>query len=207
MKRKEIATLLLTTITAITLTACSYQFNVSDGYLPTIAPNEIEQQIDATDFTSEEEIEELAQEISDWGNEQLDVEFVKASLVRVVDGDTIVVDINANEYSVRLIGINTPESVHPEEDRNCAEGITASEYTKDLLKDVEVLYLQTDISDTDKYDRLLRYVWLEIPNDCNDLEEIRTKMLNGILVEHGVAEVATYPPDVLHKEDFEELEH
>lgn len=106
--------------------------------------------------------------------------FEEAKLIRVIDGDTIEVELNNTQYSVRLIGINTPESVAPDDykTKNSIEGTEASNTVKDMLSDIETIYLQKDISDTDKYDRLLRYVWLEKPTNENDINEISTKMLN-----------------------------
>lgn len=132
-------------------------------------------------------------------------EFETATLVRVVDGDTLVVEINNEDYKVRLIGVNTPESVAPDSYRteNTTEGVLASDYTKNLLKDVTTVYLDKDTSDTDRYGRLLRYVWLEIPEDKYNVNEVATKMLNGILVLDNVAEVATYEPDTAYAETFE----
>lgn len=138
-------------------------------------------------------------------------EFQKARLVRVVDGDTIVVDIGGEEHKVRLIGIDAPESVASSIylDRtgkeNTREGEKASDYVKDLLADTETVYLQKDVSETDRYGRLLRYVWLELPENEEDREEISTKMLNGILVWEGIAEPAAYAPDTTHQADFEYL--
>ena len=138
-------------------------------------------------------------------------EFQKARLVRVVDGDTIVVDIEGEERKVRLIGIDAPESVASSKylDRtgkeNTREGEKASNFVKDLLADTETVYLQKDVSETDRYGRLLRYVWLELPEDEEDREEISTKMLNGILVWEGIAEPAAYAPDTAHQADFEYL--
>lgn len=138
-------------------------------------------------------------------------EFQKARLVRVVDGDTIVVDIGGEEHKVRLIGIDAPESVASSKylDRtgkeNTREGEKASNFVKDLLADTETVYLQKDVSETDRYGRLLRYVWLELPEDDEDMEEISTKMLNGILVWEGIAEPAAYAPDTAHQADFEYL--
>lgn len=137
--------------------------------------------------------------------------FQPATLVRVVDGDTIVVDISGDEYKVRLIGINAPESVAPDSylemtgKENTQEGEKASDFVKNLLAGTETVYLQKDVSDTDRYGRLLRYVWLEIPDDDKDIEEISSKMLNGILVREGIAEPAAYAPDTVHQADFEYL--
>ena len=132
-------------------------------------------------------------------------EFQEASLVRVVDGDTLVVEIEGTDYKVRLIGVNTPESVAPEsyQVENTEEGVLASDYVKTLLENTTTVYLEKDVSETDKYDRLLRYVWLEIPEDSENINEISTKMLNGILLLDKVAEVATYEPDVKYVEQFE----
>ena len=133
--------------------------------------------------------------------------FEEAKLIRVIDGDTIEVELNNTQYSVRLIGINTPESVAPDsyKTKNSIAGTEASNTVKDILSDVKTVYLQKDVSDTDKYDRLLRYVWLEKPNDENDINEISTKMLNAILVNKGIAEIATYKPDTKYEWAFKEL--
>ena len=138
-----------------------------------------------------------------------DVDLEEVTLVRVVDGDTLVVHFDTGEdEKVRLIGINTPESVAPNSYRtkNTKEGEEASKYVKTMLEDVDTVYLQSDTSDRDKYDRLLRYVWLDIPDDVYDKSEIKEKMLNAILVEDGIAEVATYEPDTTYADLFEELE-
>lgn len=139
-----------------------------------------------------------------------DVDLEEVTLVRVVDGDTLVVRFkdSKEDEKVRLIGINTPESVAPNSYRtkNTKEGEEASKYVKTMLEDVSTVYLQSDTSDRDKYDRLLRYVWLDIPDDVYDKSEIKEKMLNAILVEDGIAEVATYEPDTTYADLFEELE-
>lgn len=137
--------------------------------------------------------------------------FQPATLVRVVDGDTIAVDISGDEYKVRLIGIDTPESVASGQylemtgKENTQDGELASNFVKELLADTETVYLQKDVSDTDRYGRLLRYVWLEIPDDDRNIEEISLKMLNGILVREGIAKPAAYAPDTAHQKDFEYL--
>mgnify|MGYP002627545407 CR=1 FL=1 len=82
-----------------------------------------------------------------------DLTIQEAKFIRVVDGDTIEVSIDGINYSVRMIGINTPESVASKEylektgKENSAEGKAASEYTKRLLKNQSNVFLQTDKSD------------------------------------------------------------
>ena len=63
-----------------------------------------------------------------------------------------------------------------------------------------------DVSDTDKYDRLLRYVWLEVPENSMDTYEIETKMLNAILVKDGIADLEIYEPDDMYAEAFKKIE-
>lgn len=131
--------------------------------------------------------------------------FQKAGYIRSVDGDTLVVELDGMEKKVRLIGINTPESVHPDEEKNTKEGEIASEFTKKYMEGIQEVYLQTDTSDTDMYGRLLRYVWIEEPGDMYDINEVRTKMLNGILLDKKVAEPVAYEPDTQYKEIFEQI--
>lgn len=101
-----------------------------------------------------------------------------ARVVSVTDGDTIVVDIDGKKYNVRYIGINTPEL-------NSDEGILAehaASINRDLVEDQTVLLFR-DTSETDRHDRLLRYVFV------NDV------FVNYSLVEQGLAWQRGYPPD------------
>lgn len=106
-------------------------------------------------------------------------------VIRVVDGDTIEIEGN---IKVRYIGINAPESVAPGKPVGCF-GHEASDKNKELVLGEEVT-LEKDISETDKYNRLLRYVYLD------------GVMINDELVKEGYAEVATYPPDIKYKDEF-----
>ena len=89
---------------------------------------------------------------------------------------------------------------------NSKEGLEASNLVKAMLSDVTTVYLQKDVSDTDRYDRLLRYVWLELPEDPYDYEEVSQKMLNAVLVIDGIAEAVEYEPDTAYSAYFEEME-
>lgn len=126
--------------------------------------------------------------------------FQEAYVKRIVDGDTIVVTIDGKDYKVRFIGINTPESTTEIE----PYGKEATKYTSSMLMG-KTIYLEKDVRNTDKYDRLLRYVWLEIPTEISN-EEIRAKMFNAILLENGYAKLFTYPPDVKYAKYLEPLE-
>ena len=78
------------------------------------------------------------------------IESGKVYCDRVVDGDTIVVLMDGKKEKVRMIGINTPESVHPDKSRNTPMGKIASKYTKDNLEGKYVT-LETDVQERDKY--------------------------------------------------------
>jgi micrococcal nuclease len=90
-------------------------------------------------------------------------------VTRVVDGDTAHVEIDGRDVTVRFIGIDTPESVAPDQPVECY-GREASAYTRDRLED--------------RYGRTLAYVWLG------------DELINETLVRQGYALVTTFPPNV-----------
>ncbi|MFZ3591497.1 thermonuclease family protein [Bacillus sp. DJP31] len=118
----------------------------------------------------------------------------EVTVARVVDGDTIELK---DGRKVRLIGINTPESTTRTEEY----GKEASNYTKTKLEGKQI-WIQKDVSETDRYDRILRIAWLGIPSDDMDETEIRSKMFNADLAINGYAEPSTYPLDVKYSELF-----
>jgi endonuclease YncB( thermonuclease family) len=121
---------------------------------------------------------------------------VRGHVVDVVDGDTIKVEIDGAVYTVRYIGIDTPETVHPTQPVEWM-GPEASEANSELVADQEVI-LEKDVSETDQFGRLLRYVWLERAADW--------LLVNRELVRLGFANSSTYPPDVAYQELFLEAE-
>ena len=130
-------------------------------------------------------------------------ELTPATVDRVVDGDTIKVLLDGESVRVRLIGINAPESVAPEEERNTDEGDDASAFLKDYLHEGENVWLMFDVEPSDQYDRVLAYVWTEVPSDFTDPSEVRAKMVNAYLADQGYAVVHAYHPndaycDMLH---------
>lgn len=117
-------------------------------------------------------------------------------VVDVVDGDTIKVEIDGEVFTVRYIGIDTPETVHPTVPVEWM-GVEASAENARLVEGQEV-WLETDISEVDRYDRLLRYVWLKQGADW--------LLVNSELVRLGFANSSTYPPDVRYQELFLDAE-
>lgn len=110
---------------------------------------------------------------------------VQAVVKRVIDGDTIEL---TDGKKVRYIGMDTPETVHPEKPVQCF-GKEASEENKRLVEG-QTIRLEKDVSETDRYGRLLRYVYLD------------GIMVNDTLVRQGFAYASTYPPDVKYQDQF-----
>ena len=80
-----------------------------------------------------------------------------ATVTRVIDGDTIDVRIDGREERVRLIGIDTPESVRPDAPVECY-GPEASAFTHELLPEGSAVRLTRDVVGRDDYGRVLAYV-------------------------------------------------
>lgn len=108
-----------------------------------------------------------------------------AEVASVVDGDTIDVRLDGKTQRVRFILVDTPEVFGG---TDCF-GPEASAFTKRTLQAGTKVSLEKDVSETDRFGRLLRYVYL--PDG---------RMLNEILVAEGYAQVATFPPDVKYQQ-------
>ena len=106
-------------------------------------------------------------------------------VIKVIDGDTIAIEGGA---VIRYIGIDTPETVHPSKPVQCF-GVEASAKNKELVEGKRVR-IEKDISEVDKYNRLLRYIW------------IGDVFVNDYLVRQGYAYASTYPPDVKYTDQF-----
>jgi len=106
-------------------------------------------------------------------------------VIRVVDGDTI--EIEGGE-KVRYIGMDTPETVDPRKPVQCF-GVEASAKNKELV-DGKMARLEKDITDRDKYNRLLRYIW------------VGDTFINLELVKQGFAYSYSYPPDIKYQDQI-----
>lgn len=113
---------------------------------------------------------------------------VASRVTRVVDGDTVEARYGGQEVSVRLIGIDTPETVHPSEPVGCL-GREASAFTTRRLEGARI-NLEFDVERTDRYGRMLAYVW------------VGGKLFNEEIVAQGFANVSTYPPNVKYEDRF-----
>lgn len=115
------------------------------------------------------------------------------TVVRVIDGDTIVISYNGNSEKLRFIGVNTPEINHPEKGAE-PFGVEAAEYTQKLLEN-QTIRLKFDVQQRDEYGRLLGYVFL-----------VDGTFFNARLLQEGYAQVMTVPPNDKYAEDFVWLE-
>lgn len=110
-------------------------------------------------------------------------------VTKVVDGDTIQIETGK---TVRYIGIDTPETSDPRRGIECF-GKEAAAKNRELLERKEVR-LEKDVSETDRYGRLLRYVFVD------------GIFVNDELVRQGFAHASAYPPDVVYQDQFREAE-
>ncbi len=113
------------------------------------------------------------------------------TVIRAVDGDTIVVEINGVDEKIRLIGVDTPEVVDSRKTVECF-GKEASIFTRILLTDVRVR-LESDATqgDRDRYGRLLRYVFL--PDGT---------FVNKTIIAEGYGHEYTYRVPYRYQADF-----
>jgi endonuclease YncB( thermonuclease family) len=111
----------------------------------------------------------------------------EAQVVEVVDGDTVRVNIGGKVYPLRYIGIDAPE---PDQ----RMGPQASQANQQLVGG-KTVYLEKDESETDQYDRLLRYVFLA-----------GGTFVNAEPVRQGYAWASVYPPDVRYQALFVQMQ-
>lgn len=114
-----------------------------------------------------------------------------ATVAGVIDGDTITL---TDKRKVRYIGIDTPETRHPIKGVECF-GKEASLKNKNLVLG-KTIRMKKDVSDVDKYGRLLRYVWIDATDSAKML------FVNEYLVSEGYASASTFPPDIAYAELF-----
>ncbi|MEA2704680.1 MAG: micrococcal nuclease [Actinomycetota bacterium] len=112
-------------------------------------------------------------------------------IVRVVDGDTVVAHLGGTDERVRLIGIDTPETVDPRKPVQCF-GREASDRTKALLPKGMAVRLERDVEARDRYGRLLAYVYRADDGT----------FVNLALAEEGFAQPLTIPPNVAYADRF-----
>jgi len=126
-----------------------------------------------------------------------------AKVVNVIDGDTLKVELAGQVESIRLIGIDTPESKANKKAKKDASrsqqdirtiislGKAAYSFTKSMVKPGDLIRIEQDVQPRDRYGRILGYVYLA-----------SGKMLNEEIIAAGYASVMTIPPNIRHQELF-----
>jgi micrococcal nuclease len=118
---------------------------------------------------------------------------IPAKVLRVVDGDTMQVMFHGKEETIRLLLVDTPETKHPSKPVQ-PYGPQASDFAIKTLTGQNV-DLEIDVSERDKYGRILVYLW------------INGKIFNEMLLEEGLARVAyVIPPNIKYVDRFREIE-
>ena len=119
------------------------------------------------------------------------VKIANVEIVKVVDGDTVDIDIKGDIERVRLIGVNTPETKHPTKPIECF-GPEASAYLTQLLPKGTHVRIERDVEARDRYGRMLLYLYL----GSNDL------FINLDLVARGYGTPMSIEPNTFHRNDF-----
>lgn len=117
---------------------------------------------------------------------------IEGTVVRVVDGDTIYVQLAGRVEKIRYIGVNTPEIRHPIKGEEPG-GREAADVNRRIVGGQRVR-LELDVRTRDRYGRLLAYVW------------VGDMMVNAELVRLGYAQVMTLPPNVRYQNLFVKLQ-
>jgi micrococcal nuclease len=129
-----------------------------------------------------------------------------ARVLQVIDGDTIIVDLDGRREHVRLIGIDTPEARpnhrselqaqqrHVDQKTILQLGNRASNYTRELLPKKSTVFLEFDVSRRDKYQRLLAYAWITRGNPET------ARLVNEDILKAGYAYTLTVPPNLKHRQ-------
>ena len=147
------------------------------------------------------------QGIPDFGQntpvEQDDFGFVMGTVTRVVDGDTAEITVDGAKRRVRFLGVDTPETVHPNKPVQFF-GPEASAFTKESLTGKRV-WLEYDKNPQDRYSRHLAYIWTAKPKSINT-ETIRRDMFNAKMLLGGYAQVMIIKPNNRYAQQFKEFE-
>lgn len=124
-------------------------------------------------------------------------------IVKIIDGDTFQVLFNGKKESVRLIGIDTPETRRNRKAKKDAErtnedleaiiemGKSSKKFLQSLIKEGDTITLEFDVQERDRYGRLLAYAYLD-----------DGRMINEIVIRNGFASPMTIPPNIKYEDIF-----
>lgn len=124
--------------------------------------------------------------------EELKSDLTAATVVRHIDGDTLIANINGLEHRIRYLMIDTPEITQGKSE---PFGQEALEFVESHVKGGQIIHLEFDKELLDPYDRTLAYIYLE-----------NGRMLNEILLERGLAKVTVFMPNNKYEAEFKAIE-
>ena len=180
-------------MSTILLTACSSSYSNKSPQTDSTQNNRIvqEQETESHVKTQENEQQNNPSENSEIARASKGKTFT-AQVVKVIDGDTVKIKLpNGNAETVRLLLIDTPETVHPTKDVQ-PFGPEASQFSKHLMPANSKVEVELGIGERDKYGRLLAYFYVD------------GKMVNKLLLEKGLARVAyVYAPNTKYLDELE----
>ncbi|MBQ9662573.1 MAG: thermonuclease family protein [Oscillospiraceae bacterium] len=139
-------------------------------------------------------VQSAAGGIREWISPTPEAPVRQYEVIRVIDGDTLLVRIEGEEVSVRLIGVDAPESVHPDESRNTPEGTVASDWMKNYMADRRQVALEYDEELLDHFGRTLAYVY------------VGDTLLEDELLRAGMAVTLVMEPNTRYQLHFAEVE-
>jgi len=186
VKHKLIGLICLVLLPAVTL-GCPPQTQPPEVIAPEETPQVEQEVVEEPEVIEEPEIQEPAPHV------------IKVTVTRIVDGDTIHVVLDGVTETVRIIGVDTPETVHPDKPVE-PFGPEATEFAREML-DGKQVWLEMDVQERCRFGRLLAYVWIQQPLSGNE-SEVRAKMFNAKLLLSGYAQCFIFPPNVKYVDMF-----
>lgn len=177
---------------------------------------------------------DLISSLEDAGNRPDEGGLIPGSLIRVIDGDTVVMEIEGSVEHVRLIGIDAPELRNPNKGRADPLAFEAKRFMEKLMAEfAEEVFIEKDVGERDRYGRLLAYIWIlprggekssfmhselwmrspleahraqsATPTTSYQFSGRRLILVNSVLIAEGHARPMTIPPNVKYAETFRRI--
>ena len=162
-------------------------FSAALYFFPSYLPQELQPASNAV----RQWVESLKRQI--WPQPEPSPDALSYEVIRAVDGDTLLVSVYGTETTIRLIGVDAPESVHPDAEKNTPEGEQASLWLKQYMAGKRVT-LEYDQELNDHYGRTLAYVYVD------------GMLLEDVLLTMGLARTLTMEPNTRYQHHFELVE-
>ena len=166
-------------------------FFVLVGIILLFFADKLPEELSGTALTARQWIQSLEELVHP--QPQSDSDSRSYEVIRAIDGDTLLISLDGQNIAVRLIGVDAPESVHPETEKNTPEGELASQWMKRFIQGKRVT-LEYDQELKDHYGRTLAYVYVD------------GMLLEDILLTAGMARTLTMEPNTRYQYNFEHMD-